>query len=59
VTNRILYLAGPGPFKIRYDLPETFETLGLRLSVDGDNTDSNFDLLIKRIKLRTERIPWG
>lgn len=52
--NRILYLDGPGDFEMTYDFPEPVETLGLWLSVDGDDTGSSFDLRISRITLRTD-----
>ena len=47
--TRILYLDAPGPFVMTYDFPAPVEALGLWVSVDGDNTGSNFDLRLERI----------
>lgn len=52
--NRILYLDSTGPFEMSYDFAEPVEALGLWLSIDGDDTGSNFDLRIRDIALRTE-----
>lgn len=51
--TRVLYLDGPGKIEMRYDFPQPVETLGLWVSVDGDNTGSNFDLRIDHISLHT------
>ena len=47
--TRILYLDAPGPFVMTYEFPAPVEALGLWVSVDGDNTGSNFDLRLERI----------
>lgn len=51
--SRITYLDTPGPFEMTYKFPQRVETLGLWLSIDGDDTGSNFDLQIKQITLQT------
>ena len=51
--TRILYLDAPGPFVMTHEFPAPVEALGLWVSVDGDNTGSNFDLRLERITLRT------
>ena len=50
----VLYLDTPGPFVMTHEFPEPVESLGLWVSVDGDNTGSNFDLRLERITLRTD-----
>lgn len=52
--TRVLYLDMPGRFVMTHELPESVESLGLWVSVDGDNTGSNFDLRLERITLRTD-----
>lgn len=52
--TRILYLDAPGDFVMTHEFPEPVESLGLWVSVDGDNTGSNFDLRLERITLRTD-----
>ncbi|NNE62087.1 MAG: hypothetical protein HKN35_14425, partial [Woeseia sp.] len=51
--SRIVYLDAPGSFELKHDFPEPVETLGLWVSVDGDDTGSNFDLRIDSITLDT------
>lgn len=52
--TRILSLDGPGAIVMRHDFPEPVETLGLWISVDGDDTGSDFDLRIDHISLHTD-----
>jgi hypothetical protein len=52
--TRVLYLDTPGRFVMTHEFSETVESLGLWVSVDGDNTGSNFDLRLERITLRTD-----
>lgn len=52
--TRVLYLDMPGRFVMTHQLPEPVEALGLWVSVDGDNTGSNFDLRLERITLQTD-----
>lgn len=51
--TRILYLDAPGPFVMTHDFSAPVEALALWVSVDGDNTGSDFDLRLERITLRT------
>jgi len=50
--TRIVYLNAPGPFVMTHEFPAPVEALGLWISVDGDNTGSNFDLHLERITLQ-------
>jgi hypothetical protein len=52
--TRVLYLDAPGRFVMTHEFPEPVNSLGLWVSVDGDNTGSNFDLRLERITLRTD-----
>jgi hypothetical protein len=52
--TRILYLDKPGPIVMKHEFAEPVESLGLWISVDGDDTGSEFDLRIERITLRTD-----
>jgi hypothetical protein len=52
--ERVLYLDGPGAFELHHDFAVPVATLGLWLSVDGDDTGSRFDLRITGIKLRSD-----
>ncbi|MDH3490730.1 MAG: hypothetical protein OEM20_01855 [Gammaproteobacteria bacterium] len=52
--TRVLYLDTPGRFVMTHEFSEPVESLGLWVSVDGDNTGSNFDLRLERITLRTD-----
>lgn len=51
--TRILYLDKPGPFVMTHEFSAPVEALGLWVSVDGDNTGSDFDLRLEGITLRT------
>lgn len=52
--TRVVYLEGPGDFVLQQEFTDPVETLGLWLSVDGDDTGSNFELRIKSIALQLE-----
>ena len=41
----------PGPFHFSYKLPQKLKVIGLWIGADGDDTDSKFNVLIKKIKL--------
>lgn len=51
--KRVLYLQQAGPFVMEHVFDEPVETLALWLSVDGDDTGSDFELRIERITLHT------
>ncbi|MFK8029802.1 MAG: hypothetical protein AB8G18_06150 [Gammaproteobacteria bacterium] len=52
--TRILHLETTGPFVMSHEFSTPVETLGLWLSIDGDDTGSDFDLRIESITLHTE-----
>ena len=51
--TRVLYLDSPGQFTMTHEFAEPVASLGLWISVDGDDTGSNFDLQLERIMLQT------
>lgn len=52
--THITYLDKPAAFELNYQFEEPVVVLGLWISSDGDDTDSNFELTIDRITLDTE-----
>lgn len=52
--ERITYLDSTGEFRLDHRFDEPVEILGLWLSADGDDTGSNFELVIHSITLETE-----
>ena len=52
--TRVLYLDAPGRFVMTHEFSEPVKSLGLWISVDGDNTGSDFDLQQESIGLRTD-----
>ncbi|MEQ8205830.1 MAG: hypothetical protein RIA65_06620, partial [Woeseia sp.] len=55
--ERVVHLARPGPFLLSKTFAEPVEALGLWVSVDGDDTASEFDLTIESITLQTGPTP--
>ena len=51
--TRVLYLDTPGRFEMTHEFSEPVKSLGLWISVDGDNTGSDFDLQLESIRLQT------
>lgn len=49
--ERIQYLSMPGPFELAKTFENPIETLGLWIASDGDNTGSEFELIIHSIEL--------
>ncbi len=52
--TRVVHLDAPGRFEMTHDFPEPVNSLGLWISVDGDDTGSDFDLRLERITLQTD-----
>ena len=50
--ERLLHLDSTGPFELNKSFDEPVTTLGLWISSDGDDTDSEFDVRIHSIVLR-------
>lgn len=44
----------PGPFDVTYALKEPIVAAAIWLSIDGDDTKSDFDVLISQLELQTE-----
>lgn len=44
----------PGPFKFSHILKQPLKVLALWISIDGDDTQSHFDVLLSKIELTTE-----
>lgn len=49
--TRVVYLEGPGEFELTHTFAEPVETLGLWLSIDGDDTGSMFEVDIRSVTL--------
>lgn len=52
--TRVTYLPAPGEFTMSYRFPEPVDVLGIWISADGDDTDSVFNLEIRRITLHSD-----
>lgn len=46
-------VAAPGPFQFEYKLPKATEALALWLSIDGDDTRSEYSVLISQFEIDT------
>ncbi|WP_141735072.1 hypothetical protein [Oligoflexus tunisiensis] len=50
----IAHVSQPGPFQYEYKLKEPASAVALWLAVDGDDTQSNYDVVISSLELRSE-----
>lgn len=49
------YVESPGPFNYTYSLKQPIKADGIWISIDGDDTDSDYSVLLSNMSVRTDQ----